>query len=214
MIAGAHHFKGLLDYAAQVAVRDLLLGVLVEAPLARPTMPGTGAGFRCLVSAAGRYGFWANDEAGYHYRVTHPTTRRNWPAIPAYLVELADEVADLVGARGGPFEWDNCGINVYQPGCDKLGLHVDRTEQDREAPIVTISLGSPCDFKIGGLHRDDTTETVVLESGDVFVLGGLARLAHHEVARVRPAEMFGLPIEITGVGSGLRMSASIRRVRR
>jgi alkylated DNA repair protein (DNA oxidative demethylase) len=37
-------------------------------------------------------------------------------------------------------------------------------------------------FLFGGLHRGDTTSRVRLESGDVVVFGGPARLAYHGVA--------------------------------
>jgi alkylated DNA repair protein (DNA oxidative demethylase) len=63
-------------------------------------------------------------------------------------------------------------------------LHQDRDEQDFDAPVVSISLGDACLFRVGGQKRRDPTRSFRLESGDVVVLGGAARLAFHGVDRI------------------------------
>ncbi|MEM7190737.1 MAG: alpha-ketoglutarate-dependent dioxygenase AlkB, partial [Pseudomonadota bacterium] len=56
-----------------------------------------------------------------------------------------------------------------------------------DAPVLSISLGDPARFRIGGTDRNDPTQSTVLRSGDVLVMGGPARLAFHGVDRI----MFG-----------------------
>ena len=41
-----------------------------------------------------------------------------------------------------------------------MGLHQDRDEQDFDAPVVSVSLGDACLFRVGGATRDDKTAVV------------------------------------------------------
>jgi alkylated DNA repair protein (DNA oxidative demethylase) len=66
-----------------------------------------------------------------------------------------------------------------------MGMHRDADEKDFSWPVVSISLGDPGLFRIGGLARSDPTTSVLLESGDVVVFGGAARLAYHGIDRIR-----------------------------
>jgi alkylated DNA repair protein (DNA oxidative demethylase) len=45
---------------------------------------------------------------------------------------------------------------------------------------------TPARFLFGGLRRREPVETLLLESGDVFIFGGDARLRYHGVARIVP----------------------------
>jgi alkylated DNA repair protein (DNA oxidative demethylase) len=66
-----------------------------------------------------------------------------------------------------------------------MGLHRDADEADFSWPVLSISLGDPALFRIGGTARSDPTRSMLLESGDVVLLGGEARLAYHGVDRIR-----------------------------
>jgi len=92
---------------------------------------------------------------------------------------LAGRAAISGGFSG--FAPDACLINRYQPGT-KLSLHRDEDERDFTAPIVSVSLGLPTTFLWGGLSRGDRQRRIRLESGDVVVWGGPARLVYHGVA--------------------------------
>ncbi|MEL6196533.1 MAG: alpha-ketoglutarate-dependent dioxygenase AlkB, partial [Pseudomonadota bacterium] len=46
---------------------------------------------------------------------------------------------------------------------------------------VSISLGDPARFRLGGLTRKGPTTSIVLRSGDVVVMGGASRLAYHGI---------------------------------
>jgi alkylated DNA repair protein (DNA oxidative demethylase) len=76
-----------------------------------------------------------------------------------------------------------CLINYYAPGA-KMGSHRDEDEEDRAAPVVSISLGDDATFHVGGLKRSDPRQRMLLRSGDVVVLGGAARLAYHGIDRI------------------------------
>jgi alkylated DNA repair protein (DNA oxidative demethylase) len=99
------------------------------------------------------------------------------------LLELAGRAALAAGFEG--FVPDACLINQYLPGT-RLSLHQDRNERDFEQPIVSISLGLPAVFLLGGLQRSDRTVRVPLSHGDVLVWGGEDRLRFHGVLPIKP----------------------------
>jgi DNA oxidative demethylase len=86
-----------------------------------------------------------------------------------------------------------------------MGLHQDRDEVDFSAPVVSLSLGDCCLFRVGGLKRGEPTHSFRLNSGDVLVLGGDARLAFHGVDRIY-ANTSALLLE------GGRINLTMRRV--
>jgi len=86
-----------------------------------------------------------------------------------------------------------------------MGLHQDRDEQDFSAPVVSLSLGDTCLFRIGGTERRDPTRSLRLASGDAIVLGGSARLAFHGVDRI-------IPSSSTLLAEGGRINLTLRRV--
>jgi len=49
-------------------------------------------------------------------------------------------------------------------------LHRDADEADFSWPVLSISLGDPALFRIGGTARSDPTRSMLLESGDVLLL--------------------------------------------
>jgi alkylated DNA repair protein (DNA oxidative demethylase) len=79
---------------------------------------------------------------------------------------------------------DCCLVNLYGPKA-RMGMHRDADEKDFSWPVVSISLGDPARFRVGGRQRSDPSAAVELESGDVVVFGGPARLAYHGIDRIR-----------------------------
>ena len=55
---------------------------------------------------------------------------------------------------------------------------------DFDLPVMSVSLGDTAVFRLGGARRSDPTRSLRLASGDVCLLGGPARLAHHGIDRV------------------------------
>ena len=174
--AGLRIYPGYLDRPAQEAMAAAIAGVVAEAPLFSPRMPKSGRPMSVRMSNCGSLG-WLTDERGYRYQPTHPETERPWPPIPDALHKVWDDVAHY---RHPP---EACLINFYGPEA-KMGLHQDRDEMDFAAPVVSLSLGDSCLFRVGGQKRNDPTRSFRLNSGDVVVLGGAARLAFHGVDRI------------------------------
>ncbi len=197
--SGLRVYPAHLDRSEQARLLAALDAILTAAPLYVSRMPKSGRPFTVRMSNCGRLG-WVSDEAGYRYEPTHPESGRPWPAIPAALFALWDEVGDY------PHAPEACLINFYAPTA-KMGLHQDRDEKDFAAPVVSVSLGDSCLFRIGGLKRGDQTRSLRLNSGDVVVLGGEARLAFHGVDRIYPGTSTLLP-------QGGRINLTMRRVTR
>jgi DNA oxidative demethylase len=121
---------------------------------------------------------WITDRSGYRYERLDPLTRLPWPAMPAVFNELAARAAAEAGF--GEFTPDACLLNRYTPGA-RLALHQDRNERDFSAPIVSVSLGLPATFLLGGLERRQRPARLDLRHGDVILWGGPARMIHHGV---------------------------------
>jgi DNA oxidative demethylase len=172
---GAVLLRGFATLEA-TELMEALGGVLLAAPFRHMVTPG---GFRMSVAMTncGRAG-WITDRRGYRYEPLDPTTGRPWPPLPGPFVQLATRAA----AQGGfaSFEPDACLINRYEPGA-RLSLHQDKNERNLAAPIVSVSLGLPATFLFGGLRRTDRPRRIRLQSGDIAVWGGPARLAFHGV---------------------------------
>jgi alkylated DNA repair protein (DNA oxidative demethylase) len=84
---------------------------------------------------------------------------------------------------------DLCIVNWYRDS-SRMGLHQDKDESAGSLaeglPVISLSIGDAAQFLFGGLRRRDAVEKILLESGDLFVFGGPARLRYHGVTRVLP----------------------------
>jgi alkylated DNA repair protein (DNA oxidative demethylase) len=196
-LSGFRIVPAYLDRPAQEALLAALSTVLACAPLYTPRMPKTGKPLSVRMTNCGSLG-WVTDEAGYRYQPLHPETGKPWPAMPDILIDAWKALARY------PHAPESCLINYYHPAA-KMGLHQDRDERDFEAPVVSLSLGDTCLFRIGGTKRGDPTRVVNLASGDAVVLGGQARLAFHGVDRIMPGTSTLLP-------QGGRINLTLRRV--
>jgi alkylated DNA repair protein (DNA oxidative demethylase) len=190
---------GYLDRAVQEALLATVRDAIRQAPLFTPTMPRSGKPFSVRMTNCGPLG-WVSDAGGYRYQPTHPDTGRPWPSMPDLALRAW---RDLAGYGPPP---EACLINVYAPTA-RMGLHQDRDEQDFSAPVLSLSLGDTCLFRIGGTSRGDPTRSFRLASGDAVVLGGPARLAFHGVDRIMPGTSTLLP-------EGGRINLTLRRVRK
>jgi DNA oxidative demethylase len=149
------------------------------APFRHMITPG-GFAMSVAMTNCGQFG-WITDRKGYRYSAVDPESGKAWPAIPAGFRDLAVRAAEFAGFTG--FAPDSCLINRYVAGA-RMSLHQDKDEADFAAPIVSVSLGLPATFLWGGTKRSDKPRRFRLESGDIVVWGGPARLNFHGVDTV------------------------------
>jgi alkylated DNA repair protein (DNA oxidative demethylase) len=107
--------------------------------------------------------------------------------LPKEVADLARAaVAEVYGCDSGEaksYAPDAAIVNLYGPGAH-LGLHRDG-EEPSDAPVVTISLGDSCIFRLAGVDRRTGPFTdLELRSGDLLVFGGPNRRIYHGVPKV------------------------------
>lgn len=166
--------------AREADVLSALQAVLNAAPLRHMSTPG-GHRMSVAMTNCGALG-WTSDERGYRYARVDPSSGRAWPQLPPVFLELARDAAATSGFHD--FVPDACLVNRYEPGA-RLTLHQDKNERDFSAPIVSVSLGLPAIFLLGGITRTTRPERVPLVHGDIVVWGGPARLRFHGVLPIK-----------------------------
>jgi alkylated DNA repair protein (DNA oxidative demethylase) len=189
----AQHRNTRTDLAAQACVlhgfaldsADALLAdiraIEARAPFRHLVTPG-GHVMQVAMTNCGTFG-WCSDRRGYRYDRVDPKSGNPWPALSTAFLQLAADAACEAGFDG--YVPDACLINRYAPGM-RLSLHQDRDEDDRIAPIVSVSLGLPATFLFGGFVRGDKTVRVPLQHGDVVIWGGADRMRFHGVLPIKP----------------------------
>tara|TARA_B110000091_G_scaffold115544_1_gene124720 strand:- start:19 stop:657 length:639 start_codon:yes stop_codon:yes gene_type:complete len=175
VVGGISVFKGFLSLSDQFRIVEDLRQVAAQAPIFSPKTK-MGKPMSVRLTAAGEYG-WFSDYRGYRYVRQHPSGV-DWPAIPTSIMEIWRVMAALAP------DPECCLVNYYGEGA-RMGLHQDRDEANFEWPVVSISLGDDALFRVGGAARGGKTESIWLQSGDVAVIGGAARLNYHGIDRVK-----------------------------
>ena len=198
LLGGIRHIPDRLDRPAQEQLVEQIRAVVAEAPLYVPELPGTGKPMSVRMTNCGSLGWVTDRQHGYRYQLHHPVTGKAWPAIPPGLLDLWERFAAY------PKPPEACLVNFYADDA-RMSLHQDRDELDLEAPVLSISLGNTCLFRVGGLKRTDPTGSFRLSSGDIVVIGGEGRLAFHGVDRIYPATS-------TLLKNGGRINLTLRRV--
>jgi alkylated DNA repair protein (DNA oxidative demethylase) len=177
---GVLHLPGFADGEAVWAA---LHPVLRAAPFRHLVTPG-GKTMSVSMTNCGRVG-WVSDRAGYRYQAVDPLSGQHWPDMPDALRDFAVKAATTFGAPD--FDPDACLINCYDVGA-RLTPHQDRDEQDLGQPVVSVSLGLPGRFVIGGTERAGPKQTVLLDHGDALVFGREARLGYHGVLPIKAGD--------------------------
>ena len=195
---GLRYHPEFIDRVGQEQLVTAIREIVAVAPLFVPAMPGTGKEMSVRMTNCGSLGWVTDKERGYRYQPTHPVTGEPWPAIPASLLNIWNRVS---GCDRHP---EACLVNFYDDSA-RMGLHQDRDERAFDAPVVSVSLGNACLFRIGGTNRKDPTVSLKLTSGDVFVIGGAGRLCFHGVDRIYPGTS-------TLLKNGGRINLTLRRV--
>ncbi len=196
VLRGVHIYKGMVNANGQSAMVQDIRAIARKAPFYSPITPG-GRPLSVKMTSAGQFG-WFSDRSGYRYIEQHPSGAM-WPQIPKSVLDIWQQVAPHAP------EPECCLINYYGEAT-KMGLHQDRDEADFQWPVVSISLGDSALFRVGNVTQGGKTESTWLESGDVAVLGGDARLAYHGVDRIKFGSSTLLP-------KGGRINITLRIVR-
>ena len=174
-VGGISVFKAFLPASDQLRLVEALRRVAAQAPVFSPKTK-SGKSMSVRLTAAGDFG-WFSDQRGYRYVKQHPSGV-NWPEIPAEIMAIWRVVAGEVP------DPECCLVNFYGEGA-RMGLHQDRDEANFDWPVVSISLGDDALFRVGGTERGGKTESIWLQSGDVAVMGGGARLNYHGIDRIK-----------------------------
>lgn len=192
------YLPDLLSTKDQAKLVQDLRAVIAAAPFFQPVMPRTGKPFSISMTNCGPLGWVSDKDRGYRYQAVHPVTGAAWPAIPAQILELWAKHANYAHLP------EACLVNFYQAGT-KMGSHVDRDEQDRAAPVMSISLGDSAVFHVGGTERGGAKTRVTLRSGDALILEGPSRFAYHGIDKVLSGSSSVWP-------GGGRINLTLRRV--
>jgi alkylated DNA repair protein (DNA oxidative demethylase) len=180
---GAVWYPAWLDHDAQAA----LLAACRQwakppAGLRRPRMPN-GAPFSTRAVCLGWH--W------YPYRYSRTCDDGDGAPVkpfPELLERLGSEACRATGFPA--VSYDAAIVNFYDHQA-KLGLHQDKIEGKEViaagSPVVTISLGDTCVFRLGNIHKPTRPYVdIPLASGDLLVFGGESRLAFHGVPKIHP----------------------------
>jgi alkylated DNA repair protein (DNA oxidative demethylase) len=197
VIDGFQYHPGALTRAEQEALAGAVFAAAKDAPFFRPVTPG-GKSMSVLMTGLGPLS-WVTDRSGYRYAPTHPGAGRPWPPMPPALLDLWRRYAP-----DAP-EPDACLVNLYRDGA-KMGLHQDRDEADFSVPVLSVSLGDTAVFRLGGTARSGPTTSLKLNSGDLCLLSGPARLAFHGIDRVLEGSSTVIP-------GGGRLNLTLRKAR-
>src|SRR3954447_17461836 len=149
-----------------------------------------GQAMRLQMLCLGRH--WSARDYKYH-PVRKDVDALPCPPIPGELQALArralTETDYLPGKDVCPF--DTCIVNRYSSADGgRLGDHVDNSEGAAALasgyPVVSLSVGASCVFRIGGIKRTDPYQRHTLASGDLVIFGRSMRLAYHGVSKLLP----------------------------
>lgn len=191
-------YRDYFDRQAQEALVRDLRDVVQKAPLFTPIMPRFGTPMQVRMTNCGSLGWVTDKERGYRYQPNHPVTDQPWPDMPEAMLSLWRGLSDV------PSPPEACLINFYATDA-KMGMHQDRDEETFDAPVISVSLGDSCLFRMGNKTRGGKTSSIRLHSGDVMVMGGEGRLCFHGVDRIYPETSTLLP-------KGGRINLTLRRV--
>ena len=132
------------NYYSRLEQEDLLNDIrhiVKEAPLITPIMPKTGKEMSVRQTNCGELGWVTDKEQGYRYQKNHPITGKAWPDIPPSLQNLWQKLS------GFPQPAEACLINFYALQA-RTGMHRDKDKMKLNAPVISISLGDSCLFRI------------------------------------------------------------------
>lgn len=206
----AYHLKGFALHAVQPSnpryegqLLAALKDVIQAAPFRHMVTPG-GFTMSVAMTNCGDLG-WVTARTGYRYTNYDPLSDQPWPVMPTIFSALASQAAAAVGFKD--FQPDACLINRYDIGA-RMSQHQDKNERDYTQPIVSVSLGLPATFQLGGFTRSDKPLKLTLTHGDVVVWGGTSRMRYHGILPLKSALQ---PLDISPALKDCRINLTFRK---
>ncbi len=98
--------------------------------------------------------------------------------FPPLIEKYAKSIAGLIGCQS--YTPESGVINYYQLKSTQMG-HVDRSEKNMDAPLISISLGHSCVFLMAEVDEMIRYNPFILRSGDVVVFQHECRKNYHGV---------------------------------
>jgi alkylated DNA repair protein alkB family protein 1 len=132
---------------------------------------------------------WAT--LGYHYdwtsRAYHEGAKSTMPETQEKVAQLFARTSLLVeGSAQVRYTASACIVNYYHSK-SIMGGHRDDLELALDKPIVSLSMGRPAVFLLGGKTKDcSPIIPILVRPGDVMMMGGDCRLNYHSMARLLP----------------------------
>jgi DNA oxidative demethylase len=180
VLPGAVHIPDWLDLDAQRGlIEQFRRWALPPAGLRHPRVP---TGHLMTVQSVCLGWHW------YPYAYSRTADDTDGAPVKPLPVEIVDLARRAVGDAydedaATAYAPDAAIVNLYGPDAH-LGLHQDG-EEPSDAPVVTISLGDACTFRLAGVDRRTGPFTdVEMRSGDLLVFGGPTRRIFHGVPKV------------------------------
>ncbi|KAJ1951591.1 hypothetical protein FBU59_000066 [Linderina macrospora] len=112
------------------------------------------------------------------------------PALDSLMRAIAIAISDATvdGRTINDFDGHryecHAGIVNFYGEKDTMAGHVDKTEENMDAPLISLSIGLECMYLVGGRTRNTEPSAIRLRSGDILAMCGESRLAFHGVPRV------------------------------
>jgi alkylated DNA repair protein (DNA oxidative demethylase) len=128
--------------------------------------------FMCL-------GLYWNPE-DYRYYETLPGKEVSPHPIPKELMDLTDEILHRF-FESQPMNPQSIMVNFYTRD-SSMGLHVDKDEEEKCAPIVGLNFGSSCRFKFE--DEKNNLKDVIIPGNSIYVFGRSARLMRHGLGSI------------------------------
>jgi alkylated DNA repair protein alkB family protein 1 len=131
---------------------------------------------------------------GYHYdwtqRAYHEGCKSNMPTLVRDLAIQFARTSLLLERKGSSTDVQftpSASIVNYYNQKSNMGGHKDDLELATDKPIVSISVGLPAIFLLGGKSKEDEPILPILvRPGDVMCMGGDSRMNFHGMARLLP----------------------------
>jgi len=137
---------------------------------------------------------WAT--MGYHYDWTERSYNKDLKSSMPSLVENISVLFartslvmdnEATGATNAVSYTASASIVNFYSTKSNMGGHRDDLEFAMDKPIVSMSVGLPAVFLLGGkTNEEEPVVSILVRSGDVLCMGGDSRLNYHGMARVLP----------------------------